>query len=508
LSWRVHILPYLEQEKLYAEFHLDEPWNSEHNKKLIPRMPALYGNLGDNQKTADGKTHFLMPVGKDALFQNDPKKKVKFSAILDGTSNTIMLVEGDDDHAVTWTQPEDLPIDLKKPRVGLQVNKPDGMLIAMADGSVHLLRKSIDDKTLGSLFTPAGGEVVNLTPKDEIAVRGLSGTRDFFGLPADEAKFLKLREFLTKGLGSQISLNVYDAPPLFDFNLPSFLGLMLGNFNGSQVNVGTQEILISFVVASLNAPVYLALPVQDPKLVDGFLDRLDTVLAHLSQRKEGGGFLNFEQDFYRFKADKEKGLRTYGFRVGPVKWRFCWGRIGNGLYVASKPFILEDLLNLEAEKGNPKSEGEDGPVAHAMIRMRPQNWNQVLADYRLGWAENIRIACIANVGPLASIQRSASGAKKEGKQESEDLKEQQFNQVAEKILGARCFCPEGGHYLKTPDGKPLECSVHGSALETRQEQTPAGNSAMSRLMKEFKGMSMSLTFLEDGLHAVLVIDRK
>jgi hypothetical protein len=60
----------------------------------------------------------------------------------------------------------------------------------------------------------------------------------------------------------------------------------------------------------------------------------------------------------------------------------------------------------------------------------------------------------------------------------------------------------------TADGKALECSVHGSAQEPRQEQAPEGNSAMSRLMKEFKGMTMSLTFLEDGLHAVLVIERK
>ena len=42
LSWRVHILPYLEQKSLYDEFHKDEPWDSEHNKALITRMPAVY----------------------------------------------------------------------------------------------------------------------------------------------------------------------------------------------------------------------------------------------------------------------------------------------------------------------------------------------------------------------------------------------------------------------------------------------------------------------------------
>jgi RNA polymerase sigma factor (sigma-70 family) len=42
LSWRVLILPYLEQDNLYQQFHLDEPWDSEHNLKLLRQMPAVY----------------------------------------------------------------------------------------------------------------------------------------------------------------------------------------------------------------------------------------------------------------------------------------------------------------------------------------------------------------------------------------------------------------------------------------------------------------------------------
>ena len=42
LSWRVHLLPYLEQQNLYRQFRLDEPWDSEHNKKLIKLMPKIF----------------------------------------------------------------------------------------------------------------------------------------------------------------------------------------------------------------------------------------------------------------------------------------------------------------------------------------------------------------------------------------------------------------------------------------------------------------------------------
>ncbi|HMC89933.1 MAG TPA: DUF1559 domain-containing protein, partial [Gemmataceae bacterium] len=39
LSWRVHLLPFLDEGQLYREFHLNEPWDSAHNKKLVSRLP-------------------------------------------------------------------------------------------------------------------------------------------------------------------------------------------------------------------------------------------------------------------------------------------------------------------------------------------------------------------------------------------------------------------------------------------------------------------------------------
>ncbi len=36
------MLPYIEEGNLYNEFRKDEPWDSEHNKKLIERMPETY----------------------------------------------------------------------------------------------------------------------------------------------------------------------------------------------------------------------------------------------------------------------------------------------------------------------------------------------------------------------------------------------------------------------------------------------------------------------------------
>ncbi len=161
LSWRVQLLPYLGEEKLYKEFHLDEPWDSDHNKALIARMPDVFRvPAADPKLAADGKTAYLAPVGDATMFP--PGRGVRIAEVTDGTANTILLVEADDDHAVSWTAPEDLVYDAKEPLKGLGGRYGGGFLAAFADGDAHLIPKSANKDTVRALFTRNGGEVVNL----------------------------------------------------------------------------------------------------------------------------------------------------------------------------------------------------------------------------------------------------------------------------------------------------------------------------------------------------------
>jgi hypothetical protein len=157
LSWRVLILPYIEQEALYKEFHLDEPWDSEHNKKLLARMPRTFALPGKEKEAAAGQTYYLGFVGKGAFFEE--KKALRYPADFpDGTSNTIMFVEAAE--AVPWTKPEDLPFDPGKPLPKLGGRSPGGFLAALCDGSVRLVSSSISEKTLRAAITRNGGEVL------------------------------------------------------------------------------------------------------------------------------------------------------------------------------------------------------------------------------------------------------------------------------------------------------------------------------------------------------------
>ena len=114
MSWRVHILPFIDHNSLFKQFHLDEPWDSPHNRTLIDKMPSIYRM--PMSKTEKGRTNYLLPVGGGAAFEAD--KPTTFKDITDGTSNTIMTVEVDDEHAVIWTKPEDLQFDPNDPIEG------------------------------------------------------------------------------------------------------------------------------------------------------------------------------------------------------------------------------------------------------------------------------------------------------------------------------------------------------------------------------------------------------
>jgi hypothetical protein len=164
LSWRVAILPYIEEITLYKEFKLDGPWDSEHNKKLLGKMPKLYAPV--TGKTKPGMTYYQVFVGKDAPFDGTigPRIPVSFT---DGLSNTFLVVEGGE--AVPWTKPQDIPYDGKTvPKLGgLFV---DGFHVAMADGTVRFVPKGADAKAIRAAITPRGGEAVE-PPGEQVKLR-------------------------------------------------------------------------------------------------------------------------------------------------------------------------------------------------------------------------------------------------------------------------------------------------------------------------------------------------
>jgi hypothetical protein len=153
LSWRVAVLPYIEQDNLYKQFKLDEPWDSEHNKKLIPMMPKTYA-IPAKVKVKPGHTNYRVLVGNGAMF--DPIQITGFANITDGLSNTWMVVESEE--SVEWTKPEDFDFDPAKalPKFGKFFR--GGFNVLLGDGSVRYFKAV--PKFAKEWITRSGGEVV------------------------------------------------------------------------------------------------------------------------------------------------------------------------------------------------------------------------------------------------------------------------------------------------------------------------------------------------------------
>lgn len=112
LSWRVALLPAFgpDGEALFAQFKLDEPWDSENNIKLLEKMPMLYRSPLDSSLTT--KTTFQMFTGTDMPFGKTPQP-LKMSDI-PNPGKTFMVVSVVPEKAIEWTRPDTLAFEPDK----------------------------------------------------------------------------------------------------------------------------------------------------------------------------------------------------------------------------------------------------------------------------------------------------------------------------------------------------------------------------------------------------------
>ena len=160
-SWRVLILPYLEEKETYNAYNFNEPWDGPNNRKLAERMPKQYAFHGF-EKPGNTTTNYLAVVGADTLWPGT--KKVTQKDVKDGTGVTIAVVEnrGADVH---WMEPRDLALD----KMSMQINSPNGIGspyvepgVLMASGSLSSLPPDIKPQVLRAMFTIAGGEQLDV----------------------------------------------------------------------------------------------------------------------------------------------------------------------------------------------------------------------------------------------------------------------------------------------------------------------------------------------------------
>lgn len=162
-SWRVLLLPYLEQEPLYAQFHLDEPWDSPHNLALAKQMPRLFACPLHPRTPGRTITPYVAIVHEDSLWPGETA--LTLQDVTDGPGNTLAVVEWPESDIV-WTEPRDLTRKtLSKwwhPDAKTLAGKhrhPGGVNVVMASGNVQFIEPStLSGPRLRALLTRAGRE--------------------------------------------------------------------------------------------------------------------------------------------------------------------------------------------------------------------------------------------------------------------------------------------------------------------------------------------------------------
>jgi hypothetical protein len=190
-------LPFLEEEELYKQFKLDEPWDGPHNIKLLAKMPRVYAPVrGQHEQfttlaqVLDGPgaafesdaRHGLQPFVEagSAVSVFEGKRVTKIPASFPGgTARTLLLADAG--QAVPWSRPADLRLEPGKPLppLGGQFNeeptlfrsqRPMGIHVLFADASVSFLSKEVGEETLRELIIREGDKEVNLDDLFQVSV--------------------------------------------------------------------------------------------------------------------------------------------------------------------------------------------------------------------------------------------------------------------------------------------------------------------------------------------------
>jgi prepilin-type processing-associated H-X9-DG protein len=162
-SWRVEVLQTLgpdgehwkQNVALFKQYRLDEPWDSENNKKVLAQMPEVFRSPYDDPKSTSSGYYAL--VGPGTMFEGT--EGIRIQNVTDGTSNTLMIVEAK--RNIPWTKPEDIPFDPEKPLPQLGGFVEGGFNCAFADGSARSFETARVKDDLKWLIMRNDGHVIS-----------------------------------------------------------------------------------------------------------------------------------------------------------------------------------------------------------------------------------------------------------------------------------------------------------------------------------------------------------
>ena len=401
-------------------------------------------------------------------------------------------------------------------QLGPQSSRLETLVLPLIDNSIYTAISQVlagSEEALDSLPVPNKNILSMLFRynKDELIDKRLGtdtlrfGAQMLFPMNPTQAEELNIERFLHSVLANQVGVHVYDSVPAISLDLSAAFGMLAASVfrpaftqrtappvqpsppqRSNAMLGGSTFLWISFLVASLNAPTYLSLPLNQGREdeADSFLERLYLLLrARLLHQREQFGVVG---DVYKLALSNNSIAYCCSLQFGPVKLRINFARVEQGIFITSKSFILNDLIKASrGEQLDRANYSNKNAVGHAIARFRTANCDQIKSDMFIDQSEKNRAACVRNLTFLSAKYRLKCAMA------GDRVKLEQCSSLR--------YCPSGGEYGL--DELKAKCSVHGSADDSRSFESIA-------LSPDISAITAQLSFLEDGLNAVLTIDNK
>jgi len=158
LSWRVLLLPHLGEQALFDEFHMEESWDSPHNRTLVNRMPEIFRCPFDRD-VLPTMSSYVAVSGAQTMFPS--RQSIRREDISDDLSLTVMLIEIGGS-SIPWTKPEDLSFDVAVNVKDIPAARAYGARhVLLADGSVTTIVNAVKPSVWQALLTINDGESIS-----------------------------------------------------------------------------------------------------------------------------------------------------------------------------------------------------------------------------------------------------------------------------------------------------------------------------------------------------------
>lgn len=154
-SWRTLLLPYLDQQSLYDQIDLTQPWDAPVNARVF--QSAVYGYSCPAGKSLGNRTTYLAIVAPHSALQ--PGASCGLADIQDDAGQTVLVIEVDADHAVPWMSPHDADEALFISQdTNAKLSHPHGFHVAFVDGAVKFLNVDLSSVARRALITIDGND--------------------------------------------------------------------------------------------------------------------------------------------------------------------------------------------------------------------------------------------------------------------------------------------------------------------------------------------------------------